>query len=123
MDAASASIYRTKAALMFRIPHMKKGYLYILRCANGQYYTGSTTDLAKRLAQHHQGEAANFTRRHRPVELVYAEEFAGIEEAFAREKQVQGWSRQKKEALIRGRYGTLPRLSKSRSLPKRRPEQ
>ena len=108
---------------MFRIPHMKKGYLYILRCANGQYYTGSTTDLAKRLAQHHQGEAANFTRRHRPVELVYAEEFAGIEEAFAREKQVQGWSRQKKEALIRGRYGTLPRLSKSRSLPKRRPEQ
>ena len=102
---------------------MKKGYLYILRCANGQYYTGSTTDLAKRLAQHHQGEAANFTRRHRPVELVYAEEFAGIEEAFAREKQVQGWSRQKKEALIRGRYGTLPRLSKSRSLPKRRPEQ
>ena len=108
---------------MFRIPCMKKGYLYILRCANGQYYTGSTTDLAKRLAQHHQGEAANFTRRHRPVELVYAEELAGIEEAFAREKQVQGWSRQKKEALIRGRYGTLPRLSKSRPLPKRRPEQ
>ena len=93
---------------------MKKGYLYILRCANGQYYTGSTTDLEKRLAQHNRGEAANFTRRHRPVELVYAEELAGIEEAFVREKQVQGWSRQKKEALILGRYDTLPQLSKGR---------
>ena len=51
-----------------------KGYMYILKCANGQYYTGSTKNLERRLAQHQAGEGANFTRKHLPVKLVYFEE-------------------------------------------------
>jgi len=90
-----------------------KGYMYILKCSNGQYYTGSTNDLDRRLAQHQNGEGANFTKKYLPVELVYFEEFQRIDEAFYREKQVQGWSRKKKEALINGEYKKLPDLSRN----------
>jgi predicted GIY-YIG superfamily endonuclease len=78
-----------------------KGYMYILECSDGSYYTGSTNDLERRLAQHQNGEGANHTKKHLPVKLVYFEEFQRIDEAFYREKQVQGWSRKKKEALIK----------------------
>jgi len=77
-----------------------KGYMYILRCADGSYYTGSTTNLELRLQQHQSGEGANHTRKRLPLRLVYYEEFDRIDEAFYREKQVQGWSRRKKEALM-----------------------
>lgn len=89
-----------------------KGYVYILKCANGSYYTGSTTDLERRLWQHQNGEGANFTKEHLPVELVYVEEFSRIEDAFYREKQIQGWSRKKKEALIAGDFNKLHELAK-----------
>ena len=92
---------------------MKEGYMYILLCANDQYYTGSTTDLEIRLAQHKSGQGANFTRKHLPVELVYFEKFSRIDEAFYREKQVQGWCRKKKEALINGESYVLPKLSRN----------
>jgi len=88
-----------------------KGYMYILLCSNGLYYTGSTIDLDKRLAEHQNGEGANFTRKHLPVKLVYYEEFDRIDDAFYREKQVQGWSRKKKEALINGEFNKLHKLS------------
>lgn len=91
------------------------GFMYILKCANGLYYTGSTNNLERRLQQHQNGEGANFTKKHLPVELVYYEQFGRIDEAFYREKQVQGWSRKKKEALINGEYDKLPELSKSYS--------
>ena len=74
-----------------------KGYMYILLCANGQYYTGSTNDLEHRLVQHQNGQGSNFTKKHLPVELVYYEEFQRIDEAFYKEKQVQGWRRKKKK--------------------------
>jgi putative endonuclease len=90
-----------------------KGYMYILKCSDGSYYTGSTNDLECRLAQHQSGEGANFTRKHLPVELVYFEEFQQIDEAFYREKQVQGWSRKKKEALINDQFGKLADLAKN----------
>ena len=90
---------------------MRKGYMYILKCADGSYYTGSTTDLARRLAQHQAGEGANHTKKRLPVKLVYFEEFQRIDEAFYREKQVQGWSRKKKEALINGKAELLPKLA------------
>jgi putative endonuclease len=90
-----------------------KGYLYILRCSNGQYYTGSTSDIEKRLYQHQNGEGSNFTKKHLPVELVFLEEFDRIDDAFQREKQVQGWSRKKKEALIKMQYDRLPELSRN----------
>ncbi|HKK61726.1 MAG TPA: GIY-YIG nuclease family protein [Bacteroidales bacterium] len=91
-----------------------KGYMYILKCANGQYYTGSTKDLDKRIDQHLCGQGANFTKKHLPVELVYYEEYDRIDKAFYREKQVQGWSRKKKEALIEGKYSQIPDLAKKR---------
>ncbi|WP_235108808.1 GIY-YIG nuclease family protein [Acaryochloris sp. 'Moss Beach'] len=77
-------------------------YMYILKCADDSYYTGSTWSLKKRLAQHQCGEGARHTARRLPVELVYFEEFARVEDAFRREKQVQGWGRKKKEALMAG---------------------
>ena len=76
--------------------------MYILECSNGAFYTGSTNNLELRISQHQNGEGANFTKKHLPVKLVYWEEFQRIDEAFYREKQVQGWSRKKKEALISG---------------------
>ena len=89
-----------------------KGYMYILFCSNGQYYTGSTNNLERRLTEHQNGEGANFTRKHLPVELLYFEEFQRIDKAFYREKQIQGWSRKKKEALINGQTNELPKLAK-----------
>ena len=88
-----------------------KGYMYILLCANGKYYTGSTKNLELRIAQHQAGEGAKYTRKNLPVVLVYAEEFDRIDDAFYREKQVKGWSRKKKEALIKENELVLPELS------------
>ena len=88
-----------------------KGWMYILECSDGSYYTGSTNDLDKRLAQHQAGDGANHTKKRLPVQLVYFEEFCNVEEAFRREKQVQGWNRKKKEALIHGYVEDLRQLS------------
>lgn len=90
---------------------MKEGFMYILLCADGSYYTGSTTDLDLRLEQHQNGEGANHTKKRLPVRLVYYEVYSRIDEAFYREKQVQGWSRAKKEALINGNLDLLPNLA------------
>ncbi len=87
------------------------GYMYILKCADGSYYTGSTTDLERRLAQHQCGESANHTKNRLPVKLIYYEKFPRIDQAFYREKQVQGWCRKKKEALINGCPELLPQLA------------
>lgn len=92
-----------------------KGYMYILKCSDGSYYVGSTTNLELRLAQHQAGKGAKHTKKRLPVELVYYEEFARIDEAFYREKQVQKWRREKKEALIRGAFDELRHLSKNYS--------
>jgi len=91
---------------------MKTGYVYILECSDGSYYTGSTTNLERRLEQHQVGEGAKYTRSRRPVRLIYSEEYDRIDVAFYREKQIQGWSRKKKQALIEGRLEELPVLSK-----------
>jgi len=88
-----------------------RGYTYILRCSNGKYYTGSTKNLTRRLAQHQRGEGANFTRKNLPVELIYFEVYPRIDTAFYREKQIQGWSRKMKEALMRGDFEALHELA------------
>ena len=85
--------------------------MYILECADGSYYTGSINNLELRLAQHLAGEGANHTASRLPVKLVYYEEFARVDEAFYREKQVQGWSRKKKEALVNGMTDELKKLA------------
>ena len=88
------------------------GYAYILFCEGGFYYTGSTKYLEWRMTEHFCGKGANFTGKHPPEELVYCEEFDRIDHAYYREKQIQGWSRAKKQALINGELGELPNLSK-----------
>ncbi|WP_404358366.1 GIY-YIG nuclease family protein [Methylotuvimicrobium sp. KM1] len=87
------------------------GYVYILRCADHSYYTGSTNNIEARLWQHQNGQGANHTRKHLPVELVFVEQFDRIDDAFAREKQIQGWSRKKKEALMQGDFNQLHLLA------------
>lgn len=91
------------------------GWMYILRCSDGSYYTGSTRDLEGRLYEHQNGLGAVFTKKRLPIKLVYCEEFERIDDAFYREKQVQGWSRAKKESLIQGQYDLLPKLAKTRN--------
>src|SRR6187401_326398 len=90
-----------------------KGYMYILRCSNGEYYSGSTNNLELRIEEHHQGKCSNFSWKYLPVELIYSEEFNSEEEAFKREKQIQGWSRAKKEALMSGDIEKLKSLSRN----------
>jgi len=92
-----------------------KGFMYILECSDGSYYTGSTVDLDIRIVQHQEGKGANHTRKRLPVKLIYVEEYDSIANAFYREKQIQGWNRAKKEALIEGRLGDLSGLAKCKN--------
>ena len=85
--------------------------MYILECSDGSYYVGSTWNLERRLEQHALG-GSQYTAKRLPVQLVYTEQYGRVAEAYAREKQVQGWSRAKRRALIDGRYGDLPGLSR-----------
>ena len=94
-------------------------WTYILRCSDGSYYVGSTVVLERRVSEHQLGLGATYTRKRRPVELVWAGEFSRVDQAFAFEKQVQGWNRRKREALVEGRLSDLPFLS-SRSWATRR---
>ncbi|GEE02085.1 hypothetical protein nbrc107696_25310 [Gordonia spumicola] len=87
------------------------GYLYMLECADGSFYVGSTRNMFERLRQHRAGKGAAYTSRRLPVRLVYVAEFPTVDEAFAREKQVQGWGRAKRIALARGDFDLLHALS------------
>jgi putative endonuclease len=87
-------------------------YTYILKCCDDSFYTGSTLNLEKRLEEHNAGEGANYTSKRLPLELVYYEEYDRIDDAFFREKQIQGWTRKKKMALISGNNNDLPVLAK-----------
>ena len=90
-------------------------YMYILKCSDESYYTGSTKNLEQRLWQHKTGQGANHTKVGLSVALVYTEYYERTDEAFAREKQIQGWSRKKKEALIEGNIKKLRCLSLSKA--------
>jgi putative endonuclease len=91
-------------------------YVYILRCADGSYYVGSTRHLERRVWEHnHSDVAAEYTRRRRPVVLVWAHECEHVGIAYALEKQIQSWSRAKREALIEGRFADLPALARGRT--------
>ena len=92
-------------------------HTYIVRCSDDTYYVGSTWDLDGRLWQHnHNDDGAIYTRRRRPVVLVWNAEFDSMEQAFAFEKRIAGWRREKKEALIRGDFDSLPELSRRKSV-------
>ena len=87
-------------------------WMYILECSDGSFYVGSTRDLARRLQQHQDGRGAAYTRRRLPVRLAYSCAFDRVVEAFAAEKQVQGWSRAKRQALIDGDFDALGPLAR-----------
>ncbi len=87
--------------------------MYILRCGDGSYYVGSSRDVEARAAQHATGRGSEYTSGRLPVELVFVHETESVAEAYAIEKRVQGWSRAKREALIRGEFSLLPSLSRS----------
>ena len=79
-------------------------FMYILECSDGTYYTGSTKDLQKRLWEHRNGYGANHTKNRLPVKLVYFEQYSRVDDAFYREKQIQGWGHEKKKSLIQRNY-------------------
>ncbi|WP_182380169.1 GIY-YIG nuclease family protein [Nocardioides sp. WS12] len=99
-------------------------WTYILRCSDDSYYVGSTVDLEGRIWQHNSDDlGALYTRRRRPVELAWCTWFARIDDAFAYEKRIQGWSRKKREALINEEYDALPDLSRRAAVQLRAAEE
>ncbi len=96
-------------------------YLYILKCVNGAYYVGHTDNIEQRLSEHHLGVISNcYTKNKRPLELVFLQDFPTRDAAFHAERQVKGWSRKKKEALMRSDWEEIRQLNvlhkKQRSL-------
>ena len=77
-------------------------HVYLLRCSDGSHYVGHTNDLEQRLTTHERGAIEGYTLSRRPVELVFSDQFSTRLEAFHRERQIKGWSRARKEALIKG---------------------
>ena len=96
-------------------------WAYILRCADGSYYVGTAQQsLERRLAEHQDGTYRGYTFLRRPVELMWSQAFESATDAIAAERQLKGWRREKKEALIRGDYAKLPALSKRSKHPSKR---
>ncbi len=95
------------------MPKVHEYAVYILECSDGSYYTGITNNVARRFREHQTGRnPGSYTSKRRPVRLVYTAHFQYVLDAIAWEKQVQRWSRKKKEALIRGDFDALPELAK-----------
>ena len=89
-------------------------WVYVLRCADGSYYTGHTDDLDWRMAQHEQGAIGScYTCKPPPLVLAFSQSFETREEALSSERQIKGWSRRKKEAMMRGDWLEVSRLSKA----------
>ena len=88
---------------------------YILQCSDGSFYTGHTDNLEQRLNQHQTGDIAGcYTVKRRPVVLKWCQEFSTREEAFQAERQIKGWSRRKKQALIDQDWEALSLVARSR---------
>ena len=89
-------------------------WVYIIRCADGSYYTGSTRDLEKRLRAHEEGRAPAYTARRRPLYLAFSEKYDTMEAARRRELQIKRWTRKKKQALISENVEGLKSMDKKR---------
>lgn len=94
---------------------MEKAWVYILKCSDGSYYTGKTQNLELRVAQHQNGAVKGYTSQRLPVQLVFVQGFPTYIEAIRAERQIKGWSRAKKEALICGDFELLHDLSVCRN--------
>jgi len=97
-------------------------FAYMLRCADGSYYIGSATgdDLSRRIAEHESGAYPGYTYTRRPVHLVWSEHFDRITDAIAIERKIKGWSRAKKEALIKSDWNEVQQLARRRGGKSRR---
>ena len=93
-------------------------YTYILRCGDGSYFVGNGEDLDADVAAHQAGSVPGYTKSRQPVELVWSEDYATCDNATAVDKQIKGWSRAKKEALIRQDYGALSERARKMLLGK-----
>jgi predicted GIY-YIG superfamily endonuclease len=92
---------------------MQYFYVYILKCSDGSYYTGHTDNIEARISQHKQGLIKNcYTITRLPITVVFFQTFASRNEAFNAERKIKGWTRQKKEALIKGDWERVSLLSK-----------
>jgi predicted GIY-YIG superfamily endonuclease/proteasome lid subunit RPN8/RPN11 len=92
-------------------------WAYLLHCRGGVFYTGQTDDLERRMAEHESGLLPGYTQDLHPLKLVWTQEFVTRDEAIRAERQIKGWSRKKKLALIRGDWNEISRLAKSKSGP------
>jgi putative endonuclease len=90
-------------------------FVYILECANGALYVGSTEDVEKRFIRHVAGNASDFTRRHCPIRILFREEYPTLEAAVRRERQLKGWKKAKKLALAAGNVSRVKQLARSHS--------
>ncbi|MDP1584158.1 MAG: GIY-YIG nuclease family protein [Bradyrhizobium sp.] len=92
-------------------------FVYMLRCADNSFYVGSATgnDLSPRIDQHNAGAYPGYTFSRRPVVLVWSEYFDRATDAIAAERKIKGWSRAKREALIRSDWTEVSRLSRRRA--------
>lgn len=99
---------------------MSQGWAYMLECADGSYYVGSTSNLTQRVAQHNEGFFGGYTASRRPVRLVWSQGFQHMIEAIAAERQIKGWTRAKKQALISGDFDLLHELARSSTTKCRR---
>ncbi|HEX9672328.1 MAG TPA: GIY-YIG nuclease family protein [Burkholderiales bacterium] len=88
-------------------------WVYMLRCADDSYYIGHTDDLEVRMAHHHSGQIRGYTSSRLPVRLVFSQAHDSRVEALAAERQIKGWSRKKKQAMIRGDWAEVSRLARS----------
>ena len=94
---------------------MNHVYVYILKCSDGSYYTGHTDNIEVRISQHKQGLIQGcYTEMRLPVEVVFVQSFNKRDEALAAERQIKGWLRKKKEALIKNNWQLISLLSKKR---------
>ncbi|MCK9420309.1 MAG: GIY-YIG nuclease family protein [Nitrospirae bacterium] len=89
-------------------------WVYILKCSDGSYYTGHTDNLETRISEHQSGEFHGYTSTRLPITLSFSQDFPTRLEALVCERQIKGWSRKKKEALIRGDWAEISRLAKSK---------
>jgi putative endonuclease len=117
--ATKTTVYKVDLILSLSKDEVVHGaWVYILRCSDGMYYVGSHRgdDPQSRASEHNAGlDPKAFTYKRRPVEVVWAEHFDLIVDAIAAERRLKGWSRAKKEAVIRGDWDALPGLSRSRN--------
>lgn len=98
---------------------MKQYSVYILQCYDGSYYVGVTSELEKRIEEHHSGFYTDcYTYSRRPLVVKHVEIYQRVYDAIEREKQIKGWGRKKKEALMNEHYDDLKMLSRSRNEPK-----